>query len=110
LRSENNVIQVDGNTVEGIVAQGAVAEYRVMVEASSPIRLNFSASGDHGTYKIEIFDSTGKAFYLDPYKRYSGTETFSIPFTAWKSDTFSLRIIGTEGESRYALNIKRATK
>lgn len=108
LRSEANVIQIDDDaTIEGITAQGAVAEYRMTLEANSPIRLIFSPTGDQGKYNVEILDSTGKIVYRDPYKHYSGTEIVNIPFNASKSDTYALRITGTEGEVRYFLNIKR---
>ena len=107
LRATTNTIQVGGNSVEGVVAAGAVAEYRIELEALNPIRLNLAASGDQGKYNVEILDSTGKAVYRDPYKQYSGTETASIPFTASKSDTYLVHVTGTEGECKYSLNIKR---
>ena len=108
LRSEANVIQVGGNTVEGVLAQGAVAEYRLELEAYTPIRLNFSATGDQGKYNVEIFDSSGNVVYRDPFKRYSGTETAILPFTVSKKDTYVVRLTGMEGECRYSLNIVRA--
>jgi len=107
LRGGANLLQVGDNAVEGVVAQGAVAEYRLMVEANAPIRLNFFATGDNGKYKVEILDATGKAVYLDPYRRYSGTETVTIPFATLKSDLYFVRILGAEGECRYALNVTR---
>jgi hypothetical protein len=107
LRGEANVIQVGGNNVEGVIAQGAVAEYRLELEAYNPIRLNFFATGDYGKYNVEIFDSTGNVVYRDPYKRYSGTEAAILPFTASKKDTYLVRLIGIEGECKYSLNIIR---
>lgn len=108
LRGEANVLQVGDPAVEGIVAPGAVAEYRLKVDANNPIQLNLSATGDLGTYKIEILDSTGKAVYFDPYKRYRGTEPVTIPFATLKSDLYVVRITGTEGECRYVLNSTRS--
>ncbi len=110
LRGEANVLQVGGNPVEGVIAQGAVAEYRLKVEANAPIRLNFLATGDSGKYKAEILDSTGKAVYLDPHRRYSGTETVTIPFATSKSELYFVRIIGAEGECRYTLNATRTVE
>jgi flavin-binding protein dodecin len=110
LRGEANVLQAGDDAVEGVIAQGAVAEYQIKVEANNPIRLNLFATGDHGKYNVEILDSTGKAVYLDPYKRYSGTETTNIPFATSKSDMYSLRIIGIEGECRYSLNVTRVAR
>jgi hypothetical protein len=105
LRSEANVIQVNGAAVEGIIAKGAVAEYRINLEENSPIRLSFSASGDNGAYRVEILDATQKAVYRNPSKRYSGNEAVAIPFTAPKNGTYFLHIIGTEGEGRYAFKV-----
>jgi len=105
LRGEANLIQVDGRAVEGVIAQGAVADYRIELKANSPIRLDFSATGGDGKYKVEILDSTGRAVYQDPYKRFSVTETATIPFTASKSDTYFLQITGTEGEVNYTVRI-----
>jgi hypothetical protein len=107
LRGEGNVIQLGDPPAEGVVAQGAVAEYRITVEANNPIRLNFSPTGDRGKYNVEILDGTGKAVYMDPYKRYSGLETISLPFAPSKSDRYVVRIIGIEGECRYALAATR---
>jgi len=107
LRGEANVLQVGDPAVEGVVAPGAVAEYRLRVDANQPIQLNLSATGDQGTYKVEILDSTGKAVYFDPYKRYRGTDTVTIPFATLKSDLYMVRITGTEGECRYALTCTR---
>jgi len=107
LRGEANVLQVGDPAVEGIVAPGAVAEYRLKVDANNPIQLNLSATGDQGAYKIEILDSTGKAVYFDPYKRYRGTETATIPFATLKNDLYVVRLTGTEGECRYSLNSTR---
>ena len=105
LRGETNIVQIGDDPVEGVIAQGALAEYRIKVEVNNPMRLNFFATGDLGKYNVEIVDSTGKSVYLDPYKRYSGTEATSIPFATSKSDMYSLRIIGTEGECRYLFNV-----
>lgn len=105
LRGEGNVLQIDDLPVEGVVAQGAVAEYRIAVEAGNPIRLNFSPTGDRGRYNVEILDGTGKAVYMDPYKRYSGLETITLPFAPSKSDRYVVRIVGLEGECRYALAV-----
>lgn len=107
LRGEGNVLQIDDLPVEGVVAQGAVAEYRIAVEAGNPIRLNFSPTGDRGKYNVEILDGTGKAVYMDPYKRYSGLETITLPFAPSKSDRYVVRIVGLEGECRYALAVTR---
>jgi hypothetical protein len=106
LRAESNVLHGGDDAVDGVIAQGAVAEYRINVEATKPIRLHFFATGDRGKYNVEILDSTGKAIYLDPYKRYSGTEEATIPFSTLKSDTYSLRILGIEGECKYSLAVE----
>ena len=105
LRGETNIVQIGDAPVGGVIAQGAVAEYRIKVDANNPMRLNFFATGDLGKYNVEIVDSTGKSVYLDPYKRYSGTEIANIPFATSKSDMYSLRIIGIEGECRYLFNV-----
>ena len=105
LRGVGNVIHVGGNAVTGILAQGAVAAYRIKLEANSPIRLVSAATGEQGKYKIEILDSTGKIVYQAPSKSYSGSETATIPFTALKNDTYTLHLIGTDGEGKYAVKI-----
>ena len=105
LRGEQNVIRVGGNAVEGVIAQGAVAEYRFEVEAYSPVRLNFFATGDHGQYNVEVLDSKGNIVYRDPFKHYSGAESAILPFTASKKDAYLIRLIGIEGECRYSLKI-----
>lgn len=110
LRGEANVLAVDGAPVEGAIAQGAVAEYRVRLEAVRPVRFHFTASGDQGRYTVEIVDSTGLAVYLNPSRRYSGLETFVIPFSAPKVDTYTLRMHGTEGECRYALSVRGGSR
>ncbi len=108
LRGEANVLQIGGVAVEGVIAQGAVAEYRLKLEANNPISLISSATGDQGVYNVELLDSSGKIVYRDPYHRLSGRETAHVPFNVSKSDTYALRLIGIEGEGRYALNIIRA--
>ena len=110
LRSEANVLQVGGIAAEGVIAQGAVAEYKIILEANSPIRMVFSATGDQERYNVELLDSTGKIVYRDPYNRLSGSETANLSFNVSRSDTYSLRIIGTEGEGKYSLSIIRATR
>jgi len=106
LRGEANVLLIGETAAEGSIAQGAVAEYRLQLEAVRPVRFHFSASGDPGKYTVEVIDSTGVAVYLNPSKRYNGTETFAIPFTAPKTDTYVLRILGMEGECRYSVNVQ----
>ena len=106
LRSDANVIQVGGGAVDGIIAKGAIAEYRVnKLEENSPVRLNFVATGSDGEYTVEILDATRKAVYRNPQKRYSGTETVNLPFTPPKTGTYSLQIIGANGEGRYVVKI-----
>ncbi len=105
LRSEANVLQSGGPAAEGRVAKGTIAEYRFKLEANSPMRLNFLATGGDGRYRVEILDSTGKIIFRDPYKFFSGAETANIPFTASRSDIYSLHIIGTEGEVQYTVRI-----
>jgi len=107
LRGEANVLAFGGEAVEGVIAQDAVAEYRVALEAEQPVRFNFGASGDRGTYNIEIVDSTGIAAYVNPTKRYNGVETFTLPFTPPKKDTYTLRILGIEGECGYAVTVDK---
>jgi hypothetical protein len=107
LRGEANTIQIDGNNVEGVLVRGAVAEYRLNLEAYSPIRLNFFATGDQGKYTVEIFDSVGNVVYQDPYRRYSGAEDAVLPFTVSKKDTYVVRLTGIEGECKYSLKAVR---
>ncbi|MDR3630670.1 MAG: hypothetical protein P4L42_10060 [Desulfocapsaceae bacterium] len=108
LRGDANIIQIGGNSVEGVLAQGAVAEYRLELAAYTPVRLNFSATGDNGKYNVEVFDSNGNIVYRDPYKRYSGTEAAMLPLTVSKNDTYLIRLKGIEGECKFSLNIMRA--
>ena len=105
LRSETNVIQVGGKAAAGVIAQGAVAQYRVNLEKNSPVRLNFLATGEQGKYTVEILDATGKAVYKNPSRSYSGTEAFTLAFTPPKNDTYALHIIGTDGEGKYNVKI-----
>lgn len=106
LRNQSNILLIGGNTASGVIAQGAVAEYQFDLEAHTPVKLSFLATGDLGKFTVEIFDSNNRAIYNDPYKLYSGAERFSIPFTVLKSDTYHIHIKGVEGESKYAFNIK----
>jgi hypothetical protein len=97
---------VNGGPAEGIVAQGAVVEYRIPLEALRPVRFSFADSGDSGTFTVEIIDSTGTVVYLNPTRRHSGLEPFAIPFTAPKTDTYMLRLTGMEAECRYAVQVQ----
>ncbi len=105
LRGAANMLKVGANTVSGILAKDAVAEYRFDLDAFTPVRFNFFGTGDQGTYNVEIWDSAGKLVYSDPYKRIHGLETLFIPFVVSKDDRYTLRLIGTDGECRYALNL-----
>jgi hypothetical protein len=105
LRGEANVLKIEGHTASGIVAKDAVAEYRFDGDAHSPVRFHFAATGDPGAFNVEILDSAGKPVYSDPYKRIRGQETSFIPFAASKADRYTLRLIGTEGECRYAITL-----
>lgn len=110
LRGEANVLSLSGQTTEGVIAQGTVAEYQINLDAMHPVRFYFGASGDPGQYNVEIVDSTGVAVYINPSKRYRGTETFIIPFTAPKKDTYILRIHGVDGECKYSLTVQDGSR
>lgn len=110
LRGKENVLSITDGAAEGVIAQGAVAEYQINLEAMRPIRFYFAASGDPGQYNVEVVDSTGVAVYINPSKRYSGTETFVIPFTAPKKDTYIIRIHGIDGECKYLFTVQDGTR
>lgn len=110
LRGEANVLAVGGAQAEGSIAQGALAEYRLQLEALRPVRFQFAGTGDAGTYTVEIVDSTGIPVYLNPTRRYDGTESFAIPFTAPKTDIYTLRLVGTAGECRYAISVRQGVR
>ncbi|MCL2790641.1 MAG: hypothetical protein FWD79_08345 [Desulfobulbus sp.] len=107
LRGEANILVVGGAQAEGHLAQGAVAEYRLQLESLQTVRFYFAGSGDSGKYTVEVVDSTDGPVYLNPSRRYDGTETFTIPFAAPKTDTYTLRLVGTDGECRYAISIRQ---
>jgi hypothetical protein len=107
LRGEANVLAIGGAQAEGSIAQGAVAEYRLQLEALKPVRFYFSGSGGGGTYTMEIVDAAGVAVYLNPTARYGGADPVAVPFTAPKTDTFTLRLLGTDGECRYAVSVRK---
>lgn len=106
LRGEGNLITIGRGTVEGIVVQGAVAEHRLNLEAMQPVRLQFHATGDRGLFTVEVVDSAGTGIYLNPSRRYGGSESFAIPITVLNKDQYILRITGIEGECRYALHVQ----
>ena len=105
LRGEANLLKIGGSAASGVIAKDAVAEYRFDLDANVPVRFNFPATGDQGAYNVKVLDSTGSPVYSDPYKRIRGQETSFIPFTASKADQYTLRLIGTEGECRYAVSL-----
>jgi len=105
LRGEANVLKIGGSAATGVIAKDAAAEYRFDLEANIPVRLNFPATGDQGSYNAAVLDSAGKVVYSDPYKRIRGQESIFIPFTASKADQYTLRLLGTDGECRYAVTL-----
>lgn len=105
LRGEANVLKIGGGAATGVIAKDAAAEYRFDLDANVPVRFNFPATGDQGAYNVEVLDSSGKPVYSDPYKRIRGLESAFIPFTASKADHYILRLLGTDGESRYAVTL-----
>ncbi|WP_310600782.1 trypsin-like peptidase domain-containing protein [Desulfobulbus sp.] len=110
LRGEANVLAIGGAQAEGGIAQGAVAEYRLQLEALQAVRFYFSGAGDSGKYTIEIVDSAGGPVYLNPTRRYDGTESFVLPFAAPKTDIYTLRLTGTDGECRYAVGVRQGAR
>ncbi|MDR2548711.1 MAG: serine protease [Desulfobulbus sp.] len=110
LRGEANVLTIGGAQAEGSIAQGAVAEYRLQLEALQAVRFYFSGAGDSGKYTIEIVDSAGGPVYLNPTRRYDGAESFVLPFAAPKTDVYTLRLTGTDGECRYAVGIRQGVR
>ncbi len=105
LRGEANVLKIGDSGVSGAIAKDAVAEYRFELEEFVPVRLSFSATGDGGSYAVEIVDSRGTPVYRNPYKRIGGSETTVMPFTVAKTDTYTLRLVGAEGECGYSVAI-----
>ena len=110
LRGEANVLAVGGAQAEGALAQGAVAEYRLQLEALQPVRLYLSGDDGTGAYTMEIVDAAGVGVYLNPTARYGGAEPVAIPFTAPKTDTYTLRLLGTDGECRYAVSVRKEAR
>lgn len=112
LRGDMNVLAIGQPTVEGVIAQGAVAEYRIQLQALHPVRFAFSGSEDAGSglYSLEIVDGNGVAVYVNPSRRYSGTDSFNIPFTAPKESVYTVRILGLDGECRFSLAVLENSK
>ncbi len=105
LRGKANVLEIDGNQVGGVLAAGATAEHRMKLEANSPIRLNLPATGDKLTYHVEILDSKGQRHFQSPY--FSVEKDHIIPFTPKNSDIYIVRILGQNGEGKYAIKIEQ---
>lgn len=105
LRGDLNVLGLGQPAVEGVIAQGAVATYRIALQALRPIRFAFTGAEDagNGLFALEIVDAGGVAVYVNPTRRYSGTDSFTIPFTAPKDSIYTVRILGLEGECRFSL-------
>ncbi|MCL1980760.1 MAG: S1C family serine protease [Proteobacteria bacterium] len=110
LRGEGNVLVIGGARTEGRIGQGAVAEYRLQLEALQQVGFYFSGAEDSGKYTIEIVDSAGGPVYLNPTGRYGGTESFVIPFAAPKTDIYTLRLTGTDGECGFALSVRQGVR
>ncbi|MCL2457737.1 MAG: hypothetical protein FWF31_02605 [Desulfobulbus sp.] len=110
LRGKANVLAIGEVLAEGVIAQGAVAEYRLQLEALQPVRFYFSGAGDSGKFTVDIVDSAGGPVYLNPSKQYDGTESFAIPFAAPKTDIYTLRLTGTDGECRYTIDVRQGAR
>ncbi|MDD2463107.1 MAG: hypothetical protein PHI97_03855 [Desulfobulbus sp.] len=103
LRGQANTLQLNGPSMGGTIATGAVAEYRFPMEAFSPVRFNFTATGDPGRFTVEVWDAKGTLVFRDPHRLFSGQENSSLPVTVSDAGTYTLRLIGVDGETRYNL-------
>lgn len=112
LRGDLNVLELGQPAVEGVIAQGAVATYRIALQALRPVRFAFAGAEDAGSgqFSLEIVDASGVAVYVNPTRRYGGTDSFAIPFTAPKDSVYTLRILGIEGECRFSLAVLEGGK
>jgi hypothetical protein len=107
LRGQANVLQPGGRAMRGVIAKGAVAEYRFTAEAYTPIRFNFAASGDQGRYTVEVWDAGGILIFRDPHRHFSGQESAVLPVTVATSGNYALRLIGIDGETGYTLTLNK---
>lgn len=112
LRGDLNVLELGQPAVEGVIAQGAVANYRISLQALRPVRFAFAGAEDagNGLFSLEIVDAGGVAVYVNPTRRHSGTDSFTIPFTAPKDSVYTLHILGLEGECRFSLAVLEGGK
>ncbi len=105
LRGQANVLQQGGSAMRGVIAKGAVAEYRFTLAAYTPAAFAFAATGDKGRFTVEIWDEQGTLVFRDPYRRFSGLENAQLPVTVSKAGNYSLRLLGIEGETRYQCSL-----
>ncbi|MGD9946901.1 MAG: hypothetical protein AB7U29_00320 [Desulfobulbus sp.] len=101
LRGQANTLHINSPSMRGTIAKGAVAEYRFPMEAFSPVQFNFTATGDPGRFTAEVWDARGTLVYRDPNRLFSGQENRALPITVSEPGTYTLRLIGVEGETRY---------
>lgn len=105
LRGQANSLQIGGPEARGTIAKGAVAEYRFNVNALQQVRFNFASEDDLGQFVVEIRNAQGNIFFKDPYRSFGGMKSGALPFTVAQAGTYSLRLIGTEGETKYAISL-----
>ena len=105
LRGQANSLQIGGPEARGTIAKGAVAEYRFNVNAMQQVRFNFAPEDDAGQFIVEIRNAQGNIFFKDPYRSFGGMKSGALPFTVAQAGTYTLRLLGTEGETKYALSL-----
>lgn len=105
LRGQANMLQLGGSAMRGIIAKGAVAEYRFALAAYTPAAFSFAATGDKGRFTAEIWDEQGTLVFRDPYRRFSGLENAQLPVTVSRAGNYTLRLLGVEGDTRYQCSL-----
>ncbi|WP_404409669.1 hypothetical protein LG272_03265 [Pseudidiomarina marina] len=100
LRGAQNVV-VAGEVMNGKIARGAVAEYRMMMTANAPIDFKYEKTSPDNRYRLEIFDELGERKYSREF--YSSREYRTV-FTPLSSDVHIIRITGLSDYGTY--NIK----
>ena len=106
LRSENNILQIDGERQSGTIAKGAVAEYRVRLYANSPVRLVQQQVGENASYLVEFVDSRGNTVFRQPSSSRPEAAELRIPWTPPTTDTYRLHVRGKEGIAPYSIGLE----
>jgi hypothetical protein len=107
LRGQANVLDIGGAQVDGMLATGAIAEFRAKLEANSPVKFSLPATGDEFSYFFEISDDNAKSLLRSD--RCTATRDYSFPFTAKTSGMHIIKMTGDRGDGKFILKATQIT-